>query len=137
MPVHTSAKGFSAPVVVVVSPTAVHAVIELHDTPFRVLAWAPPGFGVDWIRHAMPFHSSARVTWIPELVAKYPTAMQNLGEAHDTADRPLPWVSCAVFCIFQEVPLQPSANVTETPERLTSYPTAAQARVEVHDTPFR
>jgi hypothetical protein len=45
----------------------VHAVAELHDTPFKELLDAPVGFGVLWIVQPVPFHRSANVTEIPEL----------------------------------------------------------------------
>jgi hypothetical protein len=43
------------------SPTAAHAVDEVHDTAVRALSVAPFGFGVALIAHDLPFHASASV----------------------------------------------------------------------------
>ena len=51
------------------SPAAVQAVGELHDTLASTSCLAPLGFGVDSMVHAAPFHSSARVILVLELLA--------------------------------------------------------------------
>ena len=43
-----------------VSPTAVHAVAETHDTPSRTLTWID-GLGLGTTDQAVPFHDSIRV----------------------------------------------------------------------------
>ena len=42
-------------------PTAVQAVADVHDTPFKVLVVAFFGLGVAWIFQVVPFQTSARV----------------------------------------------------------------------------
>ena len=49
-------------------PTAVQAVADAHDTPFRVLFDPPAGLGVCWIDHLEPFQRSARVTVVVALL---------------------------------------------------------------------
>jgi hypothetical protein len=56
----------SASVTVVVpleeAPTAVQALADVHDTPFRMINDPPVGLGVCWIDHVLPFQPSASVT---------------------------------------------------------------------------
>jgi hypothetical protein len=66
-------------------PTVVQAAEEVHDTCWRVLSFAPVGFGVDWTVHSVPFHRSASVTVVPELFTYSPVAVQEVDDAHDTA----------------------------------------------------
>ena len=49
VPFHRSARLVATLVVLRESPTAVHAVVAVHDTPERKLFIAPLGLGVDWI----------------------------------------------------------------------------------------
>src|SRR5213080_263950 len=94
----------------------------VHDTPVRAaLLWMP---GTGWMDHEVPSHRSAK--------APLPTAVQALGEAHDTL------LSCAppvagVAGIDHEVPSQ--ASTSGAP--LLSLPTAIQAVAEPQDTPAR
>jgi hypothetical protein len=67
VPFHRSATGL-VPSVFSYSPTAIHDVVEGHDTPLRMLLLAPPGFGVLWMDHSVPFQRSAKVTCVPELL---------------------------------------------------------------------
>jgi hypothetical protein len=46
----------------------VQAVAEVHDTPLRTLRVAAVGLGVGWIAQEVPFHRSARVKVVPELL---------------------------------------------------------------------
>src|ERR1700722_14739117 len=77
----------SASVTVVVpleeSPTAVQALADVHDTPYRKVNDAPAGLGVCWIDHLVPFQRSASVTVVVPL-EESPTAVQALADAHDT-----------------------------------------------------
>ncbi len=71
-------------------PTAVHALVEAHDTADSNVVDAPVGFDVGWIVHAWPSHTSANVTSGPPPDAtEDPTATQLLSEVHDTADSSL------------------------------------------------
>jgi hypothetical protein len=56
-------------------PTAVQAEPDGHDTPFRALAAAPGGFGVDWTVHLPPLRRSASVTPSPDSRTCKPTAV--------------------------------------------------------------
>jgi hypothetical protein len=87
-------------------PTAVQAVIDVHDTPNRVLSVAPAGSGVVWIDQRAPFHRSAKA--VPE---DDPTAVQAASDVHDTPDRALS-VSAGfgVVWIDQLTRFQRSAN---------------------------
>src|SRR5262249_36552405 len=49
-----------------------------------VADWAPGGFGVGWMRHAVPFQRSASVVPIPELSKETPVVVQAEGEVQDT-----------------------------------------------------
>ena len=44
-----------------VNPTAVQAVVDVHDTAERLLKSAPVGSGVGWTVHRLPSHVSTRV----------------------------------------------------------------------------
>jgi hypothetical protein len=69
-----------------------------------------------------------------------PTAVQDLGETHDTADRKLAGASAGwgVRWIVQPAPLHRSVRVPPlVPELLPEWPTALQVVVEAHDTPPR
>src|SRR5258708_4048669 len=58
---------------------AVQAVAVVHDTPFRAAwSWVP---GISWMDHEVPSHRSAKA---PPGIARPPTAIQALDEAHDT-----------------------------------------------------
>lgn len=65
-------------------PTAVHAVADVHDTASNTLCVAPLGFGVLWIVHTDPFQRSASVTGVPTLFHDSPTAVQLVGDRHET-----------------------------------------------------
>ena len=41
-------------------PTAMHALGDAHDTPFKLTANPPDGFGVGWITQVVPFQYSAK-----------------------------------------------------------------------------
>src|SRR5215470_11006079 len=93
-----------------------------HDTPVRTVLSVPPR---GWIDHGVPSRRSARFG--------RPTAVQALGEVHDT-----PVNCCAepdglgVGWTDHEVPFQASASV---PSPLP--PTAMQVPTDAHDTPDR
>ena len=74
------------------NPTAVHAVLDVHDTPFNSLSWAPAGVWVLCNVQPLPFHASASGTGTPPLPMEDPTALQALLVVHDTPFREL---SCA------------------------------------------
>jgi|SRR5215469_3782688 len=81
VPFHRSARVLPSPEF----PTAVQAVLDAHDTPFRKPP--PAGFGVGWMRHRVPVRCSARV--VPFAVP--PTAVHAEDEVHHTlVKRPPP-----------------------------------------------
>jgi hypothetical protein len=88
-------------------PTAVQAVGDQHDTPFRWLYVAPVGLAVDSVDQLVPFQRSTNI-----VEPAKPTAVQADGDVHDT---PLSWPDVApglgVGTIDQLVPSQRSANV--------------------------
>jgi hypothetical protein len=51
-------------------PTAVHELVEVHETPSSELADDPAGFGVCCTVHVVPFHLSASVTCWKVLLLK-------------------------------------------------------------------
>ena len=84
LPFHRSASVASPPPRFVNDPTAVQDLGDAHDTPSRLLLVAPAGFGVRWIDQLLPFHRSASVTSPPARLVENPTAVQELGDGHDT-----------------------------------------------------
>lgn len=66
LPFHRSARAVCAPELLDVTPTASHADGDTQDTPNKALHAAPCGLGIGWMRHLLPFHSSASVTPAPE-----------------------------------------------------------------------
>jgi hypothetical protein len=94
-------------------PTAVQAVLDVHDTPMTPLPVVPVGLGVVWIDQLVPFHCSANVTSGLEPVLD-PTAVQAVLDVHDTPLRLLLSVApvgLGVVWIDQLVPFHRSANV--------------------------
>src|SRR3989442_1590459 len=67
------------------SPTAVHALAEVHETSLSKLSVDPAGLGVAWITQEVPFQRSAKVSPVPELSTFSPTAVHALAEVQDTA----------------------------------------------------
>jgi hypothetical protein len=68
-------------------PTAVHAVADVHDTPFRAMVVALAGVGVLWIVQLVPSQISASVSGVlPTTYA--PTAVQAVADVHDTPVKP-------------------------------------------------
>ena len=113
------------------------AVLDVHDTPDRVLYVAPAGLGVPCTLQLVPFQCSANVTQTAPL--KYwPTAVQAVLDGHDTLERLLPVARAGLgmLCTVQLVPSQRSANLTKTPELFVYWPTAVQAALDEHDTPW-
>src|SRR5664279_155130 len=108
------------------NPTAVQAVLDVHDTPPRLLPVVPVGLGVVWIDQLVPFQRAANVTLVPELLWSCPTAVQLVLDVHDTPLRLLEVapVGLGVVWTDQLVPFHRSANATPVPELLVSSPTA-------------
>ena len=119
------------------NPTAVQDLGDGHDTPTSRLRVAPAGLGVRWIAQLLPFHRSASVASTPARFVNDPTAVQDLGDVHDTPSRLL-LVAPAGFgvrWIDQLVPFHRSASVAAAPVRLVKNPTAVQELRDTHATP--
>jgi hypothetical protein len=118
-------------------PTAVHAVADRHETPSKEACMPGAGLGVGWIDQWVPFQCSASGTSSDEFVAAAPTAVQEVADEHETADRELsPAPGLGVGWIDQRVPFQCSASGTLWAGRLGFgwYPTAVQEAADRHDT---
>ena len=118
------------------NPTAVQAVADVQETPFRVLKVALLSGGLSAV-HVEPFQTSASGASRRALFAYHPTAMQNAGEVHETPDRPLPLVGLLVggLWIVHLVPSQNSASSSPAPGPEKD-PIAVQNVDEVHETAF-
>jgi hypothetical protein len=70
LPLNASANAeVTVPAPLMVYPTAVQVEVAVHDTPSRALPEAPEGFGVDWTFQLVPFHASANVRSLCELLS--------------------------------------------------------------------
>jgi hypothetical protein len=118
-PFQRSANGTSCVLVgLMYWPTAVHAVVDVQETPLNV-ASEPRGDGVVWLVHLLPSQPTASTVLSP------PTAVQKLLELHETllSSGP-PWSKVRVWTIHC-VPSQCQAS---------DPPTAAQKLADVHET---
>ena len=97
-------------------PTAIQAVLDVHDTPARELRIAPGGGGAVWIDQFVPFHCSARFP-APE----FPTAMHEAAEVHATLYKrpPCAGLSCD-SAILATSPKSPSQVIWSTSTRRMS-----------------
>src|SRR5947209_15883725 len=68
-----SASVAKVPTVVLYVPTAVHTLVDEHETPKSTEYGDPVGFGVGWMAQVLPSHASARVANGPEF--EYETAV--------------------------------------------------------------
>lgn len=66
-------------------PTAVHARVEVHDTPLSELLLAPAGTRVRAIDQREPLPRSTNATRLPVRFLNDPTATQNLLDVHEIA----------------------------------------------------
>jgi hypothetical protein len=122
------------------SPMAMQAVLDAHDTPWKVLCVAPAGWGMVWSAQAVPFQRSAKLTaGPPRVVKKYPTAVHAEVEVHDTPASPLLNAPLGLRVVWSDqlVPFERSANVSCVPALSVTPPTAPQAVVDVHEIPPR
>jgi hypothetical protein len=63
------ASGVLVPPALVEYPAEKHPpLVATQETPNDELAVAPVGLGVDWMDQLVPFHTSANVSWVPELL---------------------------------------------------------------------
>lgn len=83
-PSHCSASVKRVPERLSDDPTALHAVVDAHDTPDNMLSLTPGGVGVVWIDQPTPSHRSTNAAPLPALSTKDPTAVQAVDDVHDT-----------------------------------------------------
>lgn len=88
VPFQLSASGTVTPEAFTKLPAAVHAVEDLHDTPRRLLLFAPDGAGGSCRLH-VPLYLSASGRMTPEAFSKFPTASHEVEDVQDTPFRPL------------------------------------------------
>jgi hypothetical protein len=69
------------------SPTAVQAVLDVHDTPPSWAELTPVGLVSCWIFQLVPFQRSTNATKSLVLLVSYPTAVQAFAEVHDTPNK--------------------------------------------------
>jgi hypothetical protein len=112
------------------SPTAVQAVLDVHDTPSSSPSLEDVGLG--WIDQRLPSHRSANVP--PPM---RPTAVQAVLAVHDTPSRTPKPEEVGVGWIDQRFPFQASASVRSVPKLSCSNPTATQTLLDMHDTAKR
>ncbi len=74
------------------NPSAVHASRAGQDTAARKSPWAPPGLGVRWIVHLVPFHRSATGRKSPDFLMYAPTAVHADGDEQPTPFRKMNWL---------------------------------------------
>jgi hypothetical protein len=93
---------------------------------------AEGSFGLGTIDQVVPFHDSTSVLG---LRPRAPTAVQVVGDTHDTAERPSPRESgFGLGTIDQVVPFHDSMRVLGPPFAAVPVPTAVQALADTHDT---
>jgi hypothetical protein len=89
----------------------VHAVLVAQATPWSLAKVTPAGLGVACTVQAEPFQRSASVS-IVEPVRAVPTAVQAVGEVHDTAFRtPFEVEGNGTDWIAQVVPFHASTSI--------------------------
>lgn len=139
LPFQRSANAAPLKLLLVWSPTAVHALAELHETAFSSLKMAPVGTGVAWSAQPVPFHRSASGTPWLLLFSVVPAAVHALAEVHETLrsllSGELPRLGVA--WIAQLVPFQRSASGNSSKLLVVVYPTATHELADAHETPSR
>jgi hypothetical protein len=115
------------------------SVAAKHETAFS--SEVESGLGDAFSDHEAPSHASARTRWseFGDEREERPTAMHEVGEAHET---PQSWLKLApgepgAGCIDQMAPFQCSTSGDWVWSLLTEYPTAVQVVPDVHETAFR
>jgi hypothetical protein len=116
-------------------PTAIQAVSEVHETPFRALR-STPGGAADVSRlQDVPSQCSAK----PERSSAVPTAVHAVAKKQDTAVKGV-CVAPVGFGVAERVhatPSQASASVVTVPSAEVVLPTAVHLAAVRHDTPVR
>jgi len=137
-PDRRSASVTSSPMRLLKDPTAVHEIDDGHETAVSCTDLAPPGYRVSSIDQRLPSQRSASITSKP-VTAKNPTAVHDVGAAHET---PVSWTAVVVSGVgvrwsAHREPFQRSANGAASPDRSVEWPTAVHAQGDVHETPDR
>jgi|GEM_PF-6096979 len=105
-------------------PTAVQALVLMHETPRRAVSVAPTGFALVSIVQDAPFHTSIKET-VPLDVLNFPTAVHDVVLGHVTSINSLLVEPAGTWGVdsVQLLPFQRSARTWLTPE-LVLFPTA-------------
>jgi hypothetical protein len=112
-------------------PTAKQAFVDAQETASKLLSSPEYGSVVVWIDQRLPFQRSASGARCLSGVAVQPTAVQALGDTHDTPSSPPG--TLGVGWIDQRLPFQRSTNAA-SPAGTVSWPTATHADGEAQDT---
>ena len=112
-------------------PTAAQELAEVHDTALRTLLVGAAGFGVGWIAHVVPSHTSAKVKELKELSLAFPTVTQDCWVEQDTDSNPMDASpgGVGVDCDAQDAPFHIAASCPDRPK-----PIASQKVADTHDT---
>jgi hypothetical protein len=108
----------------------VHADAEAHEIPLS----APPlpGVGVFWIVQSPPSNRSAKGCSDSDELVQFPTAMQAVGDAHETLASPV-WVAPEGVGVVSIVQC-PELHIAANPEPVGTLPTATQVVEVGHET---
>src|SRR5262249_1229653 len=131
VPFHRSARVLALGVKGLEAPAAMHADVDVQDTPLRKpLPWG--GLGGAWIDQRAPSHRSASG---PAPDAR--TACQAAAERQHPPSCPPPCGSLGVGWSGQRVPFHRSARAVCAPDLLAVIPTASHADGDTQDTPSK
>jgi hypothetical protein len=111
----------------------VHADGDGQVTVFKKANCAPPGVGVRWRRHRLPFQRSASVP-----AFEVPAAVHAEGDVQATlARKPPPCSGLGVGWMRHRLPFHRSARVLALGVKALEAPTAMQDEADMHATPDR
>jgi hypothetical protein len=118
------------------SPTAVHALSDEHDTATNVVRSASAGAGAASTVQRIPSHRSASGAAPEPDETASPTAVQTAAEEHETPFSSVRIAACGagVASSFHAVPFHRSTTAWTPPEASVDDPTAVHALADEHDT---
>ena len=112
VPFQRSANVADGPLLGCQSPTAVHAMRDTHETPFKNASAAPAGVGLVWVVQRFPFQRSTRV-WMMLPAWVEPTATHAFAEVQAIPSKPelVEPLGLGVCTMDHFLPFQRSASV--------------------------